>query len=87
MFSSRIIRTRKLELELEFLFIVFFFFYKWHMMFPLFLYEVNSDSFTHNQAVFFKIYFIAFDFIVLFVLKFNPINLIETLYINVFLVN
>ena len=56
-------------------------------MFPFLLYEVNSDSFTHNQAVFLTIYFTAFDFIVLFDLKFNPINLIETLYINVFLVN
>ena len=84
MFSSRIIRTRKLELKLEFL---FFFFYKPHIMFPFLLYEVNSDSFTHNQAVFLTIHFTAFDFIVLFDLKFNPINLIETLYINIFLVN
>ena len=53
-------------------------------MFPLFLYEINSDSFTHNQAIFLTIYFIAFDFLVLYDLKFNPINLIKILDINVF---
>ena len=41
------------------------------------LYEVKSDNNTHNQPRFLTIFFLAFDFIVLFDLKVNPGNLIK----------
>ena len=72
-------------LTLEFLFTVRF--YNSHNMFPLFWYKLKSDDFIYNWAIFFNNIFIAFDFIAISDLVFNPKNLIEILSFSDFLVS
>ena len=63
------------------------FLYNQRNTFPLFLYEIKWNNFTHSGAIFLTIYIIAFDLILLSDLNSNPNNSIKTLSVNDFLIS